>query len=408
MNTTLAEAQRQFVSFVGCQQTAEIVKLEQALGRVCAVDIVAPIQVPPFDNSAMDGFAICAADVQQVPITLPINARVTAGDSQQVHQPQTATRIFTGGVMPSGADAVGIQENCQISEDGKSVTILETVSAWQNVRPAGQDIQQRQMVVAKGEKLNPAHIGLLASVGVEHLKVFAKLKVGICVTGDELVEPGQPLAMGQIYNSNQPMLTALCQSLNFETIKSKIVADSLQATCEELRSLASKCDVIITSGGVSVGEEDYIKPALEELGEINHWRVQMKPGKPVVFGQINSDSKSTPVIGLPGNPVSSFVVFQLLALPVLKKMQGLQTKPMNSFSIKADFNKPSVKREEYIRVQIETCSQQGKTAVPYSNSSSGILSSIAWADGLVKQAIGEEITEGDMVEFYPLHQGVMI
>lgn len=408
MSITLAEAQSQFVSLVSCNQATEIVDLSQALGRVCAADIHAPIQVPSFDNSAMDGFAVCEQDLQQVPATLPVNARVTAGDKRISHQAGTVTRIFTGGIMPDGADAVVIQENCEISENDLSVTVLKSVVAGQNVRPAGQDIQQGELVIAKGERLEPARIGLVASVGINKLEVFSPLKVGICVTGNELVEPGEKLEVGQIYNSNQAMLTALCQSLNFEVVKSKIVADSLQATCDELLALAKKCDVIITSGGVSVGEEDYIKPALEELGEINHWRVQMKPGKPVVFGKVTVNSSVIPVIGLPGNPVSSFVVFQLLALPVLKTMQGLSACKAKSFMVSAGFDKAQVQREEYIRVKLNDCEQRGNKVVPYTNLSSGVLSSIAWADGLVKQAIGSEIVEGEMVEFFPLHQGLLL
>ena len=402
MVLSVDQAREQFAAAVSCSQATHRCDLSDSLGRVLAEDVYATVQVPPADNSAMDGFTVNSADlIGSEPFTLPVSQRIAAGDVGSALEQGTAARIFTGATMPQGADAVVIQENCAYESDD-FVTIQKAVSAGDNVRPAGQDIRLGDLVVARGRRLNPVDLGLIASVGDAQVSVLETLKVAIFSTGDELALPGQVLKPGQIYNSNRPMLMALCEQLGFETVDVGVVEDTLSATKAALRAAAGNADVIISSGGVSVGEEDHIRPALEELGELNHWKVQMKPGKPVVLGKV--DTK--PFVGLPGNPVSSFVVFQLLAMPLLQKLQGEQLSELAAIDVPAGFEKSSAAREEFIRVRLNRDSGSA-VAELFDNQSSGVLFSLAWADGLVRQRIGEEIKLGDPLEFLPLTRGVL-
>lgn len=399
---TVDQARAQFAELVECYQATEMCALDDALLRVVAQDVYSPINVPPSDNSAMDGFAVAAKDITSVPIKLPVSQRIAAGQVGEKLEPGHAARIFTGASIPAGANAVVIQENCDYADELDSVTINCSVSENDNIRPAGQDIAAGALVIKKGQRLSAIDLGLLASVGVSELSVYKPLTIGLFSTGDELVAPGQPLKPGQIYNSNRSMLKGVCKQLGFEVIDCGIVDDTLNATKQALQNAAAKADVIISSGGVSVGEEDYIRPALEAAGEIAHWKVQMKPGKPVVIGKIHD----TPFIGLPGNPVSSFIVLQLLALPMLQTLQGQYLSELKSIPVRAVFNKAEVSREEFIRVQIKP-SDSALTAQLFSNQSSGVLFSLAWADGLVRQRIGQSIAEGDTVEFLPLNEGLL-
>ncbi|MEM7358251.1 MAG: gephyrin-like molybdotransferase Glp [Pseudomonadota bacterium] len=404
---TVEQARKTFAESVRCQQLTEAVSLAAALQRVAAVDVASEIRVPPDANSAMDGFAVHSADLQDGQTTLPISQRIAAGQQSEDLEPGTAARIFTGGMMPGNADAVVIQENCEYAESGDEVKVVKPVTAGANVRPAGQDIAIGAQIVKRGKRLSAVDLGLLASIGESRVTVYAPLKVAIFSTGDELVEPGQILQAGQIYNSNRTMLMALCQQLGFDPIDCGIVEDTLEATKAALEAAGQQADIILTSGGVSVGEEDHIKPAVEALGELNHWKVQMKPGKPVVFGCV----QGTPIMGLPGNPVSSYVVFQLLAVPVLRTLQGEVVAPLQSHRVEAAFSKAKVSREEYIRVRlnVDSGSTEGlhASAELFDNQSSGVLSSLTWADGLVRQRIDQTINSGDLVEFLPLTAGML-
>jgi len=272
-----------------------------------------------------------------------------------------------------------------------------------NIRPAGQDIAVGAVVVKKGQRLTAVDLSLLASIGHKHVSVYAPLKVAIFSTGDELAEPGEPLKAGQIYNSNRTLLISLCQQLGFVPVDCGTVEDTLGATKAALLKAAHNADMIISSGGVSVGEEDHVKPAVEELGSLDLWKVQMKPGKPVAYGRV----AETPFLGLPGNPVSSFVVFQLLGVPLLQALQGQKRSKPTVYKIKSGFEKKVSSREEYIRVRLEH-DEAGELVVrSFTNLSSGVMSSLSWADGLVRQNIDEQISLGEMVEYLPLNGGVL-
>jgi len=396
---TVAQAQQSITDSVSCVCDSEQIMLAMALGRISSDDIVSPLFVPPTDNSAMDGFAIKANAVGNQ--TLPISQRIPAGEAPKELQSDTAARIFTGGVLPKGADTVVIQENCDYND--KQVTIKTKPITGANIRPKGQDIAEGDCVVARGKKLTAVDLGLIASLGLAEVKVRRSLRVAIFSTGDELVEPGQALREGQIYNSNRTMLLALCQQLGYQPIDCGIVEDTLVATKTALANAAQEADVVISSGGVSVGEEDHVKPAIESLGSLDLWKVQMKPGKPVAFGRI----EKTPFLGLPGNPVSSYTVFQLFAIPLLAKLQGDSFRAPIAYKVLSGFDKATVSREEYIRVRLTQSESSELTVERFSNLSSGVLSSLSWADGLVRQKIEEEIFQGQAVEFLPFARGLL-
>lgn len=398
---TLLEAQQLLKESAQCDLRTETIGLANAVGRVASADVYAGLNIPPSDNSAMDGFAVRASDIKEVGVKLNVSQRIPAGSDPKPLERGTAARIFTGGVLPSDADAVVIQENTDF--DDQSVTINKLAKSGDNVRPCGQDIAEGSMVVSIGRRLSPIDVGLLASIGKATVEVFLPLRVAIFSTGDELVTPGKELKPGQIYNSNRPVLIALCEQLGFTAIDCGIVEDTLGATKAALAAAANKADVIISSGGVSVGDEDHIKPAVEALGTLELWKVQMKPGKPVAFGNV----EGTPFLGLPGNPVSSYVVFQLLGAPLMQTLQGQNTKSPRSYSVISGFTKKLSTREDYIRVRVSRNSTGNLVAQSFANSSSGVMSSLAWADGLVRQNIDTAIEMGQDIEFLPLREGIL-
>jgi len=393
---SLDEALQRLLSRVLPLGQIETLTTSDALGRVLAADVVSALDVPPADNTAMDGYALRAADVARPGTELPVVQRVPAGVVGALHQAGTAARIFTGAQIPLGADAVVMQEQCEaISGEGLgSVRINTDVQAGQWIRRRGEDVQQGATVLAAGHRLDAAALGLAASVGAASLQVARRPRVALFSTGDELVMPGEPLPAGAIYNSNRFTLRALLQSLNCELIDLGIVPDQLDATRAALREAAARADLIITSGGVSVGEEDHLRPAVQAEGQLDLWQIAIKPGKPLAFGKV----KDAWFIGLPGNPVSSFVTFLLLVRPVILRLQGATALAPQRYSLRADFawTRPD-RRREFLRVRLGPSG--GLELFP--NQSSGVLSSAVWGEGLVDNPPSTAIAEGDTVRFIP-------
>ncbi|NTV96428.1 MAG: molybdopterin molybdotransferase MoeA [Thiobacillus sp.] len=375
----------------------ETVAADLALGRVLAAPLVSGVAVPPLDNSAMDGYALLHSDCAEGR-WLAVTQRIPAGHLGQPLKPGEAARIFTGAPIPEGADTVVMQEDCE-SADGR-VLVKQAPRPGANIRRAGEDIRVGQDVLVVGDRLTPARLGVAALVGATDLTVFRRLKVAVFFTGDEIVMPGQALAPGRIYNSNRATLRGLLDQLGCEVIDLGQVPDRLDATLEVLQRAAACADVVITSGGVSVGEEDHVKAALERLGRIDMWQVAMKPGKPLVYGRVgDADLPSqTDFLGLPGNPVSAFVVFCLFARPFLLARMGTAAAPLKAYTVPAGFDwaKPG-KRREFLRARFE----DGRATL-YPSQSSGVLTSLAWADGLVDIAAGATVKPGDPIRFLPL------
>ena len=375
----------------------ETVAVTASRGRVLAAPLTSAITVPPHDNSAMDGYAVRVADVAAAGAKLPVSQRILAGSVGEPLMPGTAARIFTGAPVPPGADAVLMQEDCSLADDGEAIVVNKLPRPGENIRRAGEDIRAGAEVLAAGTRIGAAEMGLAASVGLGALPVYKKLKVACFFTGDELVTPGEPLAPGQIYNSNRYTLSGLLNGLGCELIDFGIVPDTLEATEAALDGAASIADVVITSGGVSVGEADYVKAAVEKLGRVEMWKVAMKPGKPIVYGRVGDAD----FIGLPGNPVSAFVTFCLFVRPFLLKRMGAENVLYRAFAAQADFawTKAGARRE-FLRARLQP---NGRLAL-FPNQSSGVLTSCAWADGLVDLAIGETVQPGDWLRFIPFSE----
>ncbi|MBS7560744.1 molybdopterin molybdotransferase MoeA [Pseudomonas sp. RC4D1] len=361
-------------------------------GRVLAEALVSSLDLPPWPNSAMDGYALRVEDWKGEP--LPISQRIFAGQSPEPLQPGTCARIFTGAPVPAGADCVEMQENTQVQDDQR-VRFTEPLKAGQNIRPQGQETTIGEQVLAAGTRLGPIEQGLAASLGCAELEVLRRVRVAVLSTGDELVEPGRPLGPGQIYNSNRVLLCSWLKRLGCEVLDAGILPDDLPATRQRLAELGD-VDLILSTGGVSVGEADFLGIALREAGELALWKLAIKPGKPLTFGHF----RGVPVIGLPGNPASTLVTFALLARPYLLRRQGVQQVQPLSFQVPAGFVWPRPgNRREYLRGRLEN----GR-AIIYRNQSSGVLRSAAWAEGLVEVLEGRTLEEGDVVNFIPLSE----
>jgi len=384
----------------GTLAETETVALHTALTRVLAETITSQINVPGFDNSAMDGYALRLVDCQQLAdngrIQFAISQRITAGDAPELLLDNTCARIFTGAAVPENADIVVMQEQCEVTESGQVIfpNSLIDAKAQQNIRPAGQDIKVGQTLFQSGRILRAEDLGVLASMGFSQIEVQKKLKVAVISSGDELVEPGNPLSPGKIYNTNSFTLIGLLQRMGLEVVGPFFAADTLAETQDVLTLASAQADVIITSGGVSVGEEDHIKAAISSGGELEMWRLAIKPGKPFALGQFNQ----TPVIGLPGNPAAVVVTFYQLARDFLWMVQGADAQPLLVLKGKAAFTtKKSIARTEFLRARFNA----GEIEV-FNNQSSGVLSSSSWSDGFACVPAGELISEGDDIEFYAL------
>jgi len=377
---------------------SESVPTAEALGRVLATDQVSGLNVPPLDNSHMDGYAVSCAAVPAAGTRLTVGQRIPAGSVGHTLAAGTAARIFTGAPVPGGADAIVMQELCSVDGDGVVINHLPKPGEW--IRRAGEDIALGQTVLSAGVRLNPQMLGLAASVGCATLPVFRRLKVALFSTGDELVMPGEPLPPGAIYNSNRYVLRGLLEALGCEVNDLGIVPDKLDATRAALRDAASRNDLIVTSGGVSMGEEDHIKPAVTAEGRLDSWLVAMKPGKPVAFGRVHAagGGPGAAFIGLPRNPVSSFVTFILLVRPFVLRAQGVKDCLPKAIPLTAGFDWPKPdKRREFLRVRIGA---DGLVAL-FPNQGPGVLTSTVWADGVVNNPPGQAIAAGDRVQFIP-------
>ena len=440
---TLEDALKALLEEVEPLACVEVLPLGSALGRILAVDQFATHDVPPWDNSAMDGYALRAADAGQA---RPLRARCLAGDPPGVLPEGGVARIFTGAPIPAGADAVLAQEAVQGATGppvaaGEWLRIPRDIEVGQHIRPRGQDCRRGELLLENGRRLRPQDLGLMAGQGIGRLPVFHRLRVALLSTGSELFEAGrEPLPAGAIYNSNRPMLAALLEMLGCEVIDLGIVRDQREATCARLQQAAGAADMILCSGGVSVGEADCVRAAVDRLGTLTLWRVAIKPGKPFAFGRV----RETPFIGLPGNPTSAFVTFVLLARPWIAAAQGRREGASLGYPARADFEirragprgaaelaergaaktsansalplaergsaepaqrgsaKPA-ERAEYLRVRLRS-EGEALWATPYANQSSGVLRSLSCSDALARVTAGASVAKGDVVRVYPLDE----
>jgi molybdopterin molybdotransferase len=362
-------------------------------GRVLARDVVSRIDVPPLDNAQMDGYALRSAEVADFPVRLPVSLRITAGQAPGVLPSGTAARIFTGAPIPQGCDAVVMQEDAQ-AEEGQ-VLLRRRPQPGQWIRRAGSDIALGSVALPAGMALRAQHLGVAASVGAAQLTVVRRPRVALFCTGDELAMPGETIAPGRIYNSNRFVLAGLLESLGCAVHDLGIVPDSLAATRAALQEAAAGADLVLSSGGVSVGEEDHVRAALESLGQLDLWQIAIKPGKPLAFGHV----RGVPFIGLPGNPVSSFVTFVILVRPFLLHTLGVRDIGPHAFDVRADFShRGDAGRREFLRARIN-----GAGGVElFASQSAAILSSVAWAHGLVDLPAGASVSPGQPVRFLAL------
>lgn len=384
---------------------SELVATFDADGRVLAEDVVSSLQVPAFNNSSMDGYAVRCADLLPG-AELSVTQRIAAGHQGQPLQPGQVARIFTGAPVPPGADAIVMQEQAELVADGGIPRVRFThqpqVGEW--IRRSGEDIRQGQTALRRGQKLGPAELGLAASLGLAQLRVVKCPRVALFSTGDELVMPGdvapQDMPAGAIYNSNRFFLRALLHRLGCEVSDLGIVPDRRDATLAALKTAADHHDLILTSGGVSVGEEDHVKPAVQALGALALWQIAMKPGKPFAYGHVRRETQAGAAhfVGLPGNPVSSYMTFLLLVRPLILKLQGVENTTPECLQLPAHFDLPKAdKRREFLRARRNA--QGGLDLFP--NQSSGVLTSVVWGDGVIDNPAGKTIARGDVVDFWP-------
>jgi molybdopterin molybdotransferase len=391
------EALAQWLALAQPGAAEERVPTADALDRVLAQDVEATLDVPPTDNSQMDGWAVRSAELV-ADAAFPVSQRIPAGSVPAALAPGSVARIFTGAAVPAGADAIVMQEQATLEHDRVRFSVQPRPGEW--IRRAGEDVRRGQVVLAAGQRLSPQALGLAASVGLARLPVRPRLRVACFFTGDELAMPGEPLAPGAIYNSNRFVLVGLLRRLGCEVLDLGIVPDSLDATRAALREAANACDLIVTSGGMSVGEEDHVRPALQAEGELRTWQVAIKPGKPLAWGRVrrSTGSGAAHFVGLPGNPVSSFVTFLLFVRPFVLRLLGVADVTPRALALRADFDWPNPdRRREFLRVRLNPAGGLDR----FPNQGSGVLTSTVWADGLVDNPPQHPIRRGETVRFLP-------
>ncbi len=387
-------ALERLIASVTTRLPTEIIALENSRGRVLAEDLYSRCDLPPDDVSMMDGYAVRIADLGQ---PLPISQRIPAGQPARILAPRSVARIFTGACLPPGADAVVRQEDS--TSEGTEVRFDLIPHPGQHIRPRGEDLRTAALVCSRGTRLQPQEMGLLAAAGIDCVTVYRPLSVAVFFTGDELIQPGQPLAPGQIYNSNRFVLCGMLAAMGCHLVDLGVVADNLEKTVTALTNAAAAADLILTCGGVSVGEEDHVREAVERIGKIGLWRVAIKPGKPFAFGQV----KGVPFLGLPGNPVSAFVIFCLFVRPFILASQGVQNWRPLAYQGRADFDWPQGGRTEWLRAQLHN-DKNGTYLTLVPNQGSAALTSLVQADGLVEVPGGCAIKRGDSVRFLPFSE----
>lgn len=393
---SFSEAKARLLASAHPVSETEVVDLANAYGRVLAEELLSPMTVPPFSNAAMDGYALRADDLNKIGKRLPVSQRIAAGEVATPLIPGSAARIFTGAQVPDGADTVIMQEDCQT--DGDFVIINHVPILGQHVRVKGSDITAGNAILPAGCHFSAAAMGLIASVGLVEVNVFRRLKVAIFFTGSELVLPGNPLPPGHIYNSNRYVMRGFLHGLGVDVIDLGIIRDDRLATREALRRAANEADLIVTSGGMSEGDEDHVTAAVKAEGNIDVWKIASKPGKPLAFGSVKSEGKEAAFIGLPGNPVSVWCGLLTLVAPFLRRCQGLSQIEPEPFTLRADFSY-TVKgnRMEIVRVRRN---ERGGLDI-YPNQDSAIISSAVWADGVSMIPAGTSVSNGDLITFLP-------
>jgi molybdopterin molybdotransferase len=389
------------VSIIGGRVAAvhdiETVSLGDADGRILASGIAAPLPLPPFTNSAVDGYAVRGGDVpREQEMAFPVTGRIQAGASAYAIEPGHAARIFTGAPLPEGADTVFMQEDVRLDGDGK-VILPPGLRPGANVRPAGEDIPLGTSALAAGLRLRPQDVALVAAFGLTRVEVRRRIRVAVFSTGNELVSPGSPRASVQLFDSNRFMLMAMLKRLGCEVSDLGIVSDDRAALADGLKKVARTHDLILTTGGVSTGEEDHVKASVETVGTLVLWRMAIKPGRPVAMGIVDG----TPFIGLPGNPVASFVTFVHVVRPTVLALAGAAQQPLIAMPVRAAFNyKKKIGRREYVRVNLRKGEDGGLDAVKFPREGAGLLSSLVDTDGLVELGEGiERVEPGQSVGF---------